>query len=158
MSYGPEEFATFYYEDFKLRTEVTAALLKRPNWGYTVEELNDMLGRDPSETAIEGIRRVLRELGDLDLIEIASRKNPRGPPTKIYKPGKLLDSYRDPILPSVFGKGREEFQDFRLDAILVKDSEKISLPEREPIDLTLPGIGYKRVWLIPPSGPDNEDI
>jgi hypothetical protein len=111
MSYEPADFALHHYKNFKVRADVTAALLERPNCGFTVEELNEKLGREPSRTAIEGIRRVLRELGELGLIAIETRGNLRGPPTKIYKPGKMLDSYRDPILSSVFGEGRVEVLD-----------------------------------------------
>lgn len=122
MSYCPEDFAQLYFKDYILRQEVCAALLERPNRGFTVNELNGRLGRDNSKISVEGIRRVLRDLDDL--IEIETRKNPRGPPTKIYKPGKLSVSYRDPILSSVFGKGREMRHDLSAHIALQGPSTK----------------------------------
>jgi len=148
VSYDQEDFAKHHYGDSILKVKVSAALLKRPNFGYTVEELNNELGRENNEVAIEGIRRILRIFEDLKLIETESRGNPRGPPTKVYRCGKLHESYQDPILFSVFGKGREECLVYRIcafvekrrespylmDTILLKDGEEIS-PDTEPVDL-----------------------
>lgn len=117
MPYGPEEFAELYYKKFPRIAPVSAALLKHPNWGFTVEELNKELGLEIDDTEVEGTRRVLRNIKDT--IEIISSKNPRGPPTKIYKPGKLLEAYRHPIVSTVFGKGREEFYDYHVDCVIV---------------------------------------
>jgi len=115
MVYTHEDFATLHYQRFERRAPVVAALLKRPNWGYTVKELNETLGLETDDQSIEGTRKVLRDIDEL--LEICSRKKgrkERGPPEKIYKPGKLLDSYRDPILYSSLSKGREEDLDIRL--------------------------------------------
>lgn len=112
MVYTHEDFATFYFQRFRRRAPVVAALLKRPNWGYTAEELNETLGLKTDDQTIEGTRKVLRDIDEL--LEICSQKKERGPPEKIYKPGKLLDSYRDPILGNVLDKGREEYLDIRM--------------------------------------------
>jgi hypothetical protein len=109
MVYTHEDFATFYYQRFKRRAPVVAALLKRPNKGYTVKELNEYIELETDDQTIEGTRRVLRDIEEL--IEICSLKKERGPPEKIYKPGKLSDSYRAPILYSVLGREREEYLD-----------------------------------------------
>jgi len=145
MSYDHEDFAKLHYKKFKLRAKVTAALLERPNWGFEVEELNEKLGREPSDIAIEGVRGVLRDLEEL--IEIGSRQNPRGPPTKIYKPGELLDSYRDPILPTIFGKGREEIRDIRtLAAIACANYTKDPMQCTDPSCKICAANGKKTCW------------
>lgn len=109
MVYTHDDFAMFYFGRFKLAKPIVAALLKRPNAGYAVKELNQYLGLETDDQEIEGTRRVLREIKEL--IEICSRKKERGPPEKVYKPGELLDLYRDPILYYSLGKGREEYLD-----------------------------------------------
>jgi len=127
MSYDPETFANFYYRNSELIKNVSAALLKRPNWGFTAKDLNEALGREPNDTAIEGVRRCLRDIKAT--IEIISQKNPRGPPTKIYKPGKLLDAYAHPILYTGLGKEREGFLDLRIRAAVRCNKPPLECPD-----------------------------
>lgn len=127
MSYDPENFAKQIFPRFPLRERVCVALLKRPNWGFTAEDLNEKLDRENSETAIEGIRGVLRELGTQKqgqgLLELGKSENPRGPPTKVYKPGSLMETYQMPIFFHVLGKERRSYVDYQADIILAPSEE-----------------------------------
>lgn len=128
MSFGPEEFANLYFPHSARRVPVYATLLKHPNWGATVKEINWELDFETDKETIDGTRRVLREIEDC--IEICLSKNPRGPPTKVYKPGNLLNSYRDPILTHTFGKGRKEYADLKADMALGCINNPMECPDR----------------------------
>jgi hypothetical protein len=127
MVYSPEDFAAYHFARFKRRAPIVADLLKHPNWGYTVDELNKSLGLESDDQTTEGTRRVLRDIEEL--LEICSRKKERGPPEKIYKPGRLLDSYRDPILHSILGKSREEYRDSLISCTIRCNNDPMKCPK-----------------------------
>jgi len=119
MSWGPEDFARYYFSHFSRKATrkepVYATLLRHPLHGVTIKEINIENGWETDDPTIEETRRVLREISDL--LETYTRKNSSdvGRTEIVYRPGKLLDSYRDPTLSYVlsheFDKGREESLD-----------------------------------------------
>lgn len=124
MSFGPEDFAKHLFPRSTRRVPVYATLLKHPNLGITAEEINKELDLETDKATIDETQRVLREIKDC--IETCRRKNPRGPPINVYKPGKLLEDYRSPLLPhTTLGKGREEYLDYHIRAYVVDTREEI---------------------------------
>ena len=116
MTWGPEEFAKHNFPRSTRKIPVYATLLKHPNCGVTAKEINEENGFKTDDATIEETRRVLREVEAI--IDIELRKNPVGTQTKVYKPGHLLNSYKDPLYLHVLGKKRDGFSDYRANPIL----------------------------------------
>jgi len=116
MVWTPEDLASLLFPHGRRKVPVISTLLKHPNNGVTAEEINKELGFETDSATIDETQRVLREIESL--LEISTRKSGVGRPTKIYKPGSLIETYHDPIFSFVLGKEREGYADVKIDAII----------------------------------------
>lgn len=103
MVWTPEDLAKILFPHSSRRVPVISTLLKHPNAGITAEAINEELGFETDKATIDETQRVLREIEVL--LEIETRKNGVGRPINIYKPGRLMETFHDPIFSHILGEG-----------------------------------------------------
>ena len=128
MVWDPEDLAKYLFPNSPRKVSVISTLLKHPNLGVTAEEINKELGFETDKATTDETQRVLREIENL--LEIYTRKSGVGRPTKVYKPGRLMETYHDPIFSYIIGKEREAYADFQVVAAIRCSIDPMKCPDQ----------------------------
>jgi len=84
----------------------------------------------PSTIAVAaGIQALSNDIAE-NLLEIYTRKSGVGRPTKVYKPGRLMETYHDPIFSYIIGKEREAYADFQVVAAIRCSIDPMKCPDQ----------------------------
>jgi len=141
MAWTSEDLAKHLFPHSSRKVPVISTLLRHPNAGIEAEEINKELGLETDKATIDETQRVLRDIEAL--LEIDTRKNGVGRPTKIYKPGRLMETYHDPIFQYLLGKEREGYADYPMDTTL-RCNDPTKCPDRNCKICS--NAGFKTCW------------